>query len=60
MNADCKSGQCVTQGAGGGYPGSWCSIQCTAGTNPDPKCQTDTTNFTGKCGGNGLCQVKAP
>jgi len=60
MAADCKSGQCVTQGAGGGHAGTWCTIQCDNAGAIDPKCQVDTTNFSGKCGGNNLCQVKAP
>lgn len=70
-NGECKSGHCLTQGAGmgdsgggggggggdGGKPGSFCSVSCaTANQNPAPECSDPV--FTGKCSGRLLCQIK--
>jgi hypothetical protein len=66
-DGECKSGHCLTQGAGGGggggdgggggRAGSFCSVTCaTVNQNPAPECSGPL--FTGKCGGKLLCQIK--
>jgi hypothetical protein len=63
-NAECESGHCVRQGggSGGGGGGSGearnvCTIPCTPSSSDDnPTCTGDV--FTGRCTGQGYCQVK--
>lgn len=60
-NVECATVVCHEQGAGGGgggSVGSFCTRTCTmTGQTGDPACVA-TEVFTGKCSGQGFCQVK--
>ena len=55
-DAECQSGHCIKQGNGGNAK-IICSIACDNMGDDDPKCVAAGAPLTGRCSGQGFCQV---